>query len=61
MHDSPRPLAYSLLMIGLAVTTIPLVLGGLVAAGESYDGSILLCGAVSLLAMVIVGVKWPSA
>lgn len=60
MHDSHRPLAYSLLMIGLAVTTIPLILGGLVAAGEANDGRILLFGMVSLVASVIVGLKRPS-
>lgn len=61
MQNSHRPLAYSLLMTGLAVTAIPLILGGLVAAGESNDGRILLFGAVSLVALVIVGLKRPSA
>ena len=37
--------------IMLTVITIPLVLGGLIAAGESGDGRILTYGAVSLLAL----------
>ena len=61
MHDPKRLLAYSLVKIGLAVTTIPLILGGLVAAGESNDGRILLFGAVSLLALAVVGLKQSSA
>ena len=31
----------------LAVITIPLIFGGLIAAGESGDGRILLYGAIS--------------
>ena len=54
-------LAYSLLKIGLAVTTIPLLLGGLIAAGESNDGRVLLFGAVSLLALAVVRLKQPLA
>jgi hypothetical protein len=48
-------------MIALTVTAIPLILGGLVAAGESSDVRILLFGVVSLVALVIVGLKRPSA
>lgn len=60
-HDPRQPLGYSLLKIGLVVTTIPLLLGGLIAAGESKDGSVLLFGAVSLLTLAIVRLKQPPA
>jgi hypothetical protein len=35
----------------LTVITIPLLFGGLIAAGESGDARVLLCGAVSMLAL----------
>ncbi len=43
------PLADRLFKVILAVITIPLLFGGLVAAGEADDARVLLCGAVALV------------
>jgi hypothetical protein len=40
-------LSSHLLRAALLAITIPLLFGGVIAAGESGDGMVLLCGAIS--------------
>jgi hypothetical protein len=47
MPNSGKTLLNRLIRTMLAVITISLLLGGLIAAGESGDGRILLYGAIS--------------
>ena len=51
MQEPQRSVADRLLNVILSVVTLPLLLGGLVAAGETSDPTVLLYGALSLLVL----------
>jgi|GEM_PF-4068446 len=51
MLETNSPLLDGFIRILLSVITVPLLLGGLVAAGESGDGRVLLYGILSLITL----------